>query len=63
MDGARVPRTLLHIAVDWPGHFPNGADTVAILIAAGATAMRASCFQVCTPPAETALHWAAAELT
>ncbi|MGQ0836716.1 MAG: hypothetical protein ACT4O5_17680 [Gammaproteobacteria bacterium] len=29
-------RTLLHVAADWPGHFPNGAPTVAALIAAGA---------------------------
>jgi len=29
-------RTLLHVAADWPGHFPNGAATVAALIAHGA---------------------------
>jgi hypothetical protein len=29
-------RTLLHIATDWPGHFPNGAATVGALIAHGA---------------------------
>src|SRR5439155_3353425 len=30
-------RTLLHIATDWPGHFPNGPATVVVLAAAGAT--------------------------
>ncbi|HLY65969.1 MAG TPA: ankyrin repeat domain-containing protein, partial [Chloroflexota bacterium] len=29
-------RTLLHIATDWPGYFPNGPAAVAKLIAAGA---------------------------
>jgi ankyrin repeat protein len=48
-------RTLLHIATDWPGHFPNGAATVAMLIEAGA--------EVNAPftgrHVETPLHWAA----
>jgi len=29
-------RTLLHVATDWPGHFPNGAAAIATQIAAGA---------------------------
>jgi uncharacterized protein len=48
-------RTLLHLATDWPGHFPNVATIVSALIAAG-----------CDPNApgpgkspETPLHWAA----
>jgi uncharacterized protein len=49
------PRTLLHIATDWPGHFPNGPATVAALIAYGG--------DVDAPAtghhAETPLHWAA----
>jgi hypothetical protein len=48
-------RSLLHIATDWPGHFPNAGATVRALVAAGA--------DVNAPfegrHAETALHWAA----
>ena len=29
-------RPPLHVAIDWPGHFPNGAATVAAVIDAGA---------------------------
>ncbi len=52
-------RTLLHIVADWPGHFPNGAQAVAVLAAAGADLDAPM-----HPPApashgETALHWAA----
>jgi hypothetical protein len=36
IDAKGSGRTLLHIAADWPGHFPNGANTVAALVAAGA---------------------------
>ncbi len=36
VDERRVGRTLLHIVADWPGHFPNGAQVVKVLIAAGA---------------------------
>lgn len=50
-------RTLLHIVADWPGHFPNGARTVATLVAAGAEV------NVPVPqsgkPDESPLHWAA----
>jgi uncharacterized protein len=52
-------RTLLHIAADWPGHFPNGARTVGILIAAGADVnARVTNVDAKFSP-ETALHWAA----
>jgi ankyrin repeat protein len=48
-------RTLLHVATDWPAHFPNSAATVEVLIAHGA--------DVNAPfigrHSETALHWAA----
>lgn len=50
-------RSLLHVAADWPGHFPNGAAMVAALIAAGADANAS----VNGPQnsRETPLHWAA----
>ena len=48
-------RTLLHVVTDWPGHFPNGAETVAALVAAGADTSAA----FGGPHAETPLHWAA----
>jgi ankyrin repeat protein len=53
---ARIgPRTLLHVATDWPGHFPNAPASVAALIEAGA--------DVNAPfmgaHRETPLHWAA----
>ena len=48
-------RTLLHIATDWPGHFPGGARTVALLIDAGADVNA----RVTGPHNETPLHWAA----
>ncbi len=48
-------RTLLHVATDWPGHFPNCAASIAALIAHGA--------DVNAPfigrHSETPLHWAA----
>jgi hypothetical protein len=48
-------RSLLHIVADWPGHFPNAATTVQVLVDAGADVNAA-----CTGPhAETPLHWAA----
>jgi ankyrin repeat protein len=48
-------RTLLHVATDWPGHFPNGAASVASLIAHGANVNAPAQ----GPHAETPLHWAA----
>jgi hypothetical protein len=50
-----MSRTLLHVATDWPGHFPNGAATVAVLIEAGAEVNA----RFSGPHTETPLHWAA----
>jgi uncharacterized protein len=55
-DGPRgQARSLLHIATDWPGHFPNGPATVKALIAAGADVNAI----FIGPHTETPLHWAA----
>jgi hypothetical protein len=51
----RKSRTLLHVATDWPGHFPNGPETVAALVAAGADVDA----RFVGPHIETPLHWAA----
>ncbi len=48
-------RTLLHVATDWPGHFPNNAASVAVLIAHGADVNAAFIGR----HSETPLHWAA----
>jgi len=55
VDRHGTARTLLHVAADWPGHFPNGPATVAALIAAGADVNAA----LIGPHSETPLHWAA----
>ena len=57
IDEKGVSRTLLHVAADWPGHFPRAGEAVAALAAAGAEVTAA----VLGSPnaAETALHWAA----
>ncbi len=50
-----MTRSLLHVATDWPGHFPNGAQTVAALVEAGADVNA----RFTGPHTETPLHWAA----
>lgn len=59
VDGRGVSRTLLHIAADWPGHFPNGARTVAVLVAAGADVNARVTQSGPAASSETPLHWAA----
>ena len=48
-------RTLLHVATDWPRHYPNVAASITVLVSAGADPNAA--FLV--PHAEAPLHWAA----
>ncbi len=48
-------RTLLHVATDWPGHFPNNTGTIAELIASGADVNA----KFVGGHSETPLHWAA----
>lgn len=57
VDPSGVSRTLLHVVADWPGHFRNGAETVAVLAAAGAE-LDAPVLNA-SHHAETALHGAA----
>jgi uncharacterized protein len=54
-DPGGMSRTLLHVVTDWPGHYPNGAATVAVLVGAGADPSA----RFRGPHAETPLHWAA----
>ena len=48
-------RTLLHVATDWPGHYPNVAASITALVAAGADPNSPSLGK----HSETPLHWAA----
>jgi hypothetical protein len=50
-----MTRSLLHVATDWPGHFPNVAATIAALVEAGADVNA----RFTGPHTETPLHWAA----
>lgn len=52
---AGMSRTLLHVATDWPGHYPNGPEVVATLVSAGADVNG----RFAGPHVETPLHWAA----
>jgi hypothetical protein len=50
-----MSRTLLHVVTDWPGHYPGGPATVAVLVAAGSDVNA----RFTGPHTETPLHWAA----
>lgn len=53
-----LARSLLHIATDWPGHFPNGVAVVRALVDGGAD-VNARFVGCRMQSAETPLHWAA----
>lgn len=57
-DGLPEGRTLLHLATDWPGHLPNVASTIQLLVSAGAGADISAPFRG-GHHQETPLHWAA----
>src|SRR5687767_2271483 len=59
VDPHGVSRTLLHLVADWPGHFPGGPETVALLVAAGADVDAPVGHPGSQGAPETALHWAA----
>ncbi len=48
-------RTTLHLATDWPANFPRVAESIALLVAAGAPVDG----RFAGPHEETPLHWAA----
>lgn len=55
-----VERSPLHVATDWPGHWPNVAAIIQILVAAGADLnARMSPHPKDASCVETPLHWAA----
>ncbi|MDX8037606.1 ankyrin repeat domain-containing protein [Lentzea sp. BCCO 10_0856] len=55
LDDSGSSRTLLHVLTDWPARCQNGAQTVELLVAAGAEVNAR--FE--GPHTETPLHWAA----
>ena len=59
VDRRGVSRSLLHVAADWPGHFPNAAQIVALLATSGANVNSRVAHPDPTSPPETPLHWAA----
>ena len=58
VDDKGAGRTLLHVATDWPGHFPNCGQTIALLARAGADP-DAGLADSPVDAFEKPLHWAA----
>ncbi|HUR79878.1 MAG TPA: ankyrin repeat domain-containing protein [Thermoanaerobaculia bacterium] len=59
VDEHGVARSLLHIVADWPGHWPNGAQTVALLARYGAEVNARVHHPYRQEARETPLHWVA----
>lgn len=59
VDEQQVGRSLLHIVADWPGHWPEGARTVALLARYGADVNARVRHPHREEAAETPLHWTA----
>lgn len=59
VDEHGVARTPLHVVADWPGHRPHAADSVALLVAAGAEVSARVRHPGPGGAPETPLHWAA----
>ena len=53
--GCKITRTLLHVVTDWPGRFPNSAETVSTLLHYGADVNA----RFTGAHTEAPLHWAA----
>jgi ankyrin repeat protein len=53
LGGRHQSRTPLHAVADWPGYFPNGPESVRVLVEAGADPNAHQAGE------ETPLHWAA----
>lgn len=59
VDARGVARSSLHLVADWPGYVPRGAETVAVLVAAGADVNARVAHPDTQGAPETPLHWAA----
>jgi hypothetical protein len=59
LDAKGATCTLLHKVADWPGHFPNGATSVALIAAAAGDPSAPILTLDSTKRDETPLHWAA----
>lgn len=59
IDAQQVGRTLLHVVADWPGHYPEAASMVKVLVHHGAQLDARVDIPGGAGAAETPLHWAA----
>ena len=59
VDRVNIGRSLLHVFCDWPGHRPNSAETIGLLIEAGSEVNATIPHPTHEEAHETPLHWAA----